>query len=119
MKQTCTRAIAAAGLFGLAAASFFPSPVAAGEIYGKVLQGTAPAAQGTTVAAKCGDADYPARAIDKSGSYHIVAGKTGKCTLTVTANGQSATVEVVSYDDPVQADIVLETKDGKLSARRR
>ena len=65
------------------------------------------------------DADYPARAIDKGGSYHIVAGRTGKCTLTVTANGQTATVDVVSYDDPVQADIVLETRDGKLSARRR
>ena len=118
MTRPRTRTFAAAGAFGLVAA-LLSSPAMAGEIYGKVTQGNGPAAAGTTVGAKCGDADYPARAIDKGGSYHIVAGKTGKCTLTVTANGQSATVDVVSYDDPVQADIILETKDGKLSARRR
>ena len=118
MTRTCTRTFAAAGVVALAAALLI-SPAAAGEIYGKVTQGNGPAAAGTTVAAKCGDADYAARAVDKGGSYHIVAGRTGKCTLTITANGQSASVDVVSYDDPVEADIVLETKDGKLSARRR
>jgi hypothetical protein len=33
--------------------------------------------------------------------------------------GQSANLEIATYDDPVQVDIVLETKDGKLSARRK
>lgn len=118
MTRSRRRTLVAAGAVGLAAA-LVSSPASAGEIYGKVLQGNAAAAADTTVAAKCGDAEYAARAVDRSGSYHIVAGKTGKCTLTVTAKGQSATVDVVSYDDPVEADIVLETKDGKLSARRR
>lgn len=118
MTRTRTRTLAAAGFVGLAAA-LLTSPAFSGEIYGKVLQGNGPAAPGTTVAAKCGDADYAARPVDKGGSYHIIAGKTGRCTLTVASNGQSATVDVVSYDEPVQADIVLETRDGKLSARRR
>ena len=117
MTRSRTRTLVAAGAFGLAAA-LVPSPASAGEIYGKVLLGNAAAAD-ATVAAKCGDAEYAARPVDRSGSYHIVAGRTGKCTLTITAKGQSATVDVVSYDEPVEADIVLETKDGKLSARRR
>ena len=118
MTKSRTRTLAAAGAFGLAAA-LVSWPASAGEIYGKVLQGNAAAPAGTTVGAKCGDAEYAAKPIDRTGSYHIIAGRTGKCTLTVTLQGQSATAEVVSYDDPVQADIVLETKDGKLSARRR
>ena len=102
----------------LGAALFAPAAFA-GEIYGRVLSGNAAAPAGTTVGAKCADADYAAKPIDAKGSYHIVAGRTGKCTLTITMKGQSATVEVVSYDEPVEADIVLDTKDGKLSARRR
>lgn len=118
MTRPRTRTFAAAGAFGLATA-LLSSPASAGEIFGRVLMGNAPAAEGTTVAAKCGDADYAARPVDRSGGYHVVAGQTGKCTLTITAKGQSATVTVVSYDEPVEADIVLETKDGKLTARRR
>jgi|SRR6185503_15085612 len=118
MKQGRMRFIAPFAALALGAALF--APVAfAGEIYGRVLQGSAPAAAGTTVGAKCGDAEYSARPIDAKGSYHIVAGQTGKCTLTVTTKAGSATVDVVSYDEPVEADIALDTKDGKLSARRR
>lgn len=112
------RFVAPFGALAIGAALCAPAAFA-GEIYGRVLQGSAPAAAGTTVGAKCGDAEYPAKPIDGKGSYHIVAGQTGKCTLTITAKGQSATVDVVSYDEPVEADIVLDAKDGKLSARRR
>jgi hypothetical protein len=48
-----------------------------------------------------------------------VVKESGKCTLTVAYKGQSASLEVVSYDDPVQMDLVAETKDGKLAARRK
>jgi hypothetical protein len=118
MTRQRTRTLAPLGTLALGAALLTPAAFA-GEIYGKVLLGNAPAGAGTTVAANCGDAEYAAKPVDGKSSYHIIAGKTGKCTLTVTAKGQSATVEVVSYDDPVEADIILETKDGKLSARRR
>jgi hypothetical protein len=96
-----------------------PSLAAAGEVYGKITAGGAAVGEGTEVAAKCGAKSYPAVKTDKTGSFHLVVAETGKCTLTVTQKGQSATLEVVSYDEGAQADIVLETKDGKLAARRK
>jgi hypothetical protein len=96
-----------------------PSLAAAGEVYGKITSSGAAVGEGTEISAKCGAKAYPAVRTDKAGSFHLVVAETGKCTLTVTQKGQSANVEVVSYDDGAQADIVLETKDGKLSARRK
>jgi hypothetical protein len=96
-----------------------PSAATAGEVYGKITAGGAAVGEGTEVAAKCGAKTYPAVKTDKSGSFHLVVAETGKCTLTVTQKGQSASLEVVSYDEGAQADIVLDTKDGKLTARRK
>jgi hypothetical protein len=91
----------------------------AGEIYGKILDGTAPVGEGATIEAKCGSKAYPAVKTDKSGSYHLVLAETGKCTMTVKFKQQAASLEIASYEDPVQYDLVLETKDGKLAARRK
>ena len=103
----------------LAILSVLPTLAVAGEIYGKVtLNGTA-VGEGTEVSAKCGAKSYPAVKTDKGGSYNLVVAETGKCVLTVAQKGQSVTLEVASYDDAAQADIVLETKDGALTARRR
>ena len=96
-----------------------PSLAAAGEVYGKITSGGAPVGEGTEVSAKCGAKAYPAVKTDKTGSFHLVVTEPGKCTLTVTQKGQSAALEVVSYDEGAQADVVLETKDGKLTARRK
>ena len=94
------------------------SAASAGEVFGKILDGSAPAAD-VSVSAKCGAKAYPAVKTDKAGSYHLVLAETGKCTLTISAKGQSASLDVVSYDDPAQVDVILETKDGKLSAKRK
>ena len=94
-------------------------PAAAGEIYGKVVSNGKPAPAGTTVGATCGGAAYPPKPVTPAGEYHIVAGKSGTCTLQIASGGQSTTLDVVSYDDPVQCDIVLETQGGKLTARRK
>ena len=96
-----------------------PGLAAAGEIYGKISFNGAAVGEGTEVAARCGDKDYPAVKTDKTGSYNLVVEETGKCTLTVTHKGESTSVVVASYEDAAQADIVLESKDGKLTARRR
>ena len=96
-----------------------PTLASAGEVYGKITAGGAPVGEGVKVEAKCAAKSYPAVVTDKSGSFHLVVGETGKCTLTVTQKGLSASLEVVSYEDAAQADIVLETKDGKLTARRK
>ena len=96
-----------------------PTLASAGEVYGKITSGGAAVGEGVEVSAKCGAKAYPAVKTDKTGSFHLVVAETGKCTLTVTQKGQSASVEVVSYDEGAQADVVLETKDGKLTARRK
>ncbi|PYT07087.1 MAG: hypothetical protein DMF49_09200, partial [Acidobacteria bacterium] len=75
--------------------------------------------ENATVEMKCGKRTYPAVKTDKSGSYHVVVEETGKCTLTVSWNKQSASLDLASYDDAVQADLVLEVKDGKLTVRRK
>jgi hypothetical protein len=96
-----------------------PALASAGEIYGKITLGGAPVGEGVEVSARCGATAYPAVATDKTGSYHLVVNETGKCTLTVIRQGQSATLDVASYEDGAQADIVLESKDNQLTARRR
>ncbi len=91
----------------------------AGEVYGKILDGAASVGEGATVEAKCGAKAYPAVKTDKAGSYHLVLAETGKCSLTVTYKKQSASLEIASYEDAVQYDLVLEAKDGKLAVRRK
>ena len=103
----------------LAVAVLSGSAAYAGEILGKVTSGAASVGEGATVEAKCGGTAYPAVKTDKNGAYHLVVKETGKCTLTIGHKGQSASVEVVSYDDAAEADIVLEVKEGKLTARRK
>lgn len=71
------------------------------------------------ISAKCTSKSHPSVGTDKSGTFHIVLEETGKCTLTVTFKGQSVDVAIVSYQDAVQVDLVLEVKNGKLSARRK
>ena len=95
------------------------APALAGEVYGKITHGGASVGDAATVAARCGDKAYPAQPTDKSGTYHIIVGQSGRCTLTVTCKGQSADLAIVSYEDAAQVDIILEMKDGKLAARRK
>jgi len=69
--------------------------------------------------AKCGDKVYPAAKTDKTGTYHVAVAEKGKCSLTLTYKGQSPSIEVASYDEGVQVDLVLEAKDGQYAARRK
>jgi len=100
-------------------AAALPTAALAGEIFGKVSLDGAAVGEGVTVAARCGEKVYPAVTTDRSGTYNLVVAETGKCTLTLTHQGKTATVEVASYDDAAQADIILEVKEGRLAARRR
>jgi hypothetical protein len=96
-----------------------PNLASAGEIYGKITSGGAVVPEGTTVEATCGAKAYPAVKTDRGGSYDLVVNEVGKCTLTIGFKRQSASLAVASYDDAAQVDIVLDTKEGKLTARRR
>jgi len=94
-------------------------PALAGEVYGRVTMGGASVGSGATVAARCGEKSYPAKPTDKSGSYHLIVGESGKCSLVVTYKDASASLDIMSYEDAVQVDVDLEMRDGKLAARRR
>ena len=90
----------------------------AAEVYGTVSEGGRPVGEGVTLAIACGGKTASATT-DKTGSYHLDAPATGKCGLTITIKGESATLEVAAYDEGAQVDVVLERKDGRLSARRK
>jgi hypothetical protein len=105
--------------FAAAALIALSSVAEAGEIFGKINLNGAAVGEGVTVAARCGKKVYPAVKTDRTGTYNLVVTETGKCTLTITHQGKTATVDVASYDDAAQADIVLELKEGRLAARRR
>jgi len=91
----------------------------AGEIYGTVTEGGKSVGEGVGIGAKCGEKGYPAVQTDKSGTYHVVVAENGKCTLTLSYKGQSPSIEVASYDEGAQVDLVLEVKDSKYSVRRK
>jgi hypothetical protein len=102
-----------------AAASLIPAVACAGEVFGIVKQSSASVVEGADVAADCGGKAYGPVKTDKKGSYRLVIAQTGKCTLTVTHDGKSATMNVVSFDDATQTDVVLTVgADGKLTAKR-
>ncbi|HEY3176914.1 MAG TPA: hypothetical protein VGK94_14250 [Candidatus Polarisedimenticolia bacterium] len=95
------------------------SCVSAGEVYGKIVEGASPVGEAADVAAKCGVKAYPAVKTDKTGSYRMLLAETGKCTMTVKYKQQTASLEIASYDDSTQVDLVVTMKDGKLSVRRK
>lgn len=95
------------------------SAALAGEIYGKITEGDRSVGEGVPVQARCGDKTYGPAKTDTTGSYHLVAQATGKCVLSVTYKEQAASIEVASYDEGTQVDLVVEMKDGKLTVRRK
>ena len=58
-------------------------------------------------------------ATDQYGSYKLTVKDAGKCALTIVYEKQAATLEVFSYKEATRYDLILEKKDGKLSARRK
>ena len=102
-----------------AATSMLPVFAFAGEVFG-VVKGASGVVDGAEVAAKCGDQAYGPVKTDKKGSYRLVIGQTGKCTLTVTHDGKSATMNVVSRSTTRRSPTWCSRSDadGKLTAKR-
>lgn len=101
------------------AACLVPAAAGAGEVFGTVKGASGPVGEGAEVAARCGDQSYGPVKTDKKGTYRLVIGQTGKCDLTVTQDGRTATMSVVSFEDATQTDVVLAVgADGKLTAKR-
>src|SRR5262245_45549053 len=85
----------------------FSLQVCAGKIYGSILEGGKPVAQGIKVDVTCGADTYSAQT-DAYGAFNLFAKDKGKCVLKVTYQGQTPSIEVNSYDNSVQYDLVLE-----------
>lgn len=101
-----------------ACASMVPAIASAGEVFGVIKQSSG-VVEGADVAASCGGNAYGPVKTDKKGSYRLAITQTGKCELTVSHGGKSATMNVVSFDDATQTDVVLTVgADGKLTAKR-
>ncbi len=96
-----------------------PGFAVAGEIYGAISEGANRVGEGVPVEIKCGAKAYPPQKTDKTGAYHLSVEDDSKCTLTVRYKNQAPSIDVVSYADPVQLDLVLELKDGRYSLRRK
>ncbi len=90
----------------------------AGEVYGTITEGGKPVAPGVKVEIAVTGKVYNGET-DKFGSYRIFVKEKGKCTLTVHLKEQSPSVGLFSYDKSTRYDWVVETKDGKLSLRRK
>ncbi len=90
----------------------------AGEVYGTISEGGKPVPAGVKLDIIVSGKTYPAET-DKFGSYRVVVKEKGKCTLTVHLREQSPSVALFSYDRSTRYDWNLETKDGKLTLRRK
>jgi len=108
------KSIEMVGLALLLSASF----AVGGEVYGTITDGSKPVAAGVKVEITSSGKVYTAET-DKFGSYRIFVKGKGKCTLTAFIEDQSPSVELFSYDKSTRYDWILETKDQKLSLRRK
>jgi len=103
----------------IAVVALLPALASAGEVFGTVTTDKGPVGDGAQIEAKCGANSFGPVTTDKRGAYRIVINQVGKCTLTVTHQGKSAIVDVVSFDNAAQADIALKLDAaGKLTATR-
>jgi hypothetical protein len=66
---------------------------------------------------KCGDEVVKGKT-DANGSYRLTAKANGKCTISVTHDGQSPSVDVVVFDKAARYRLVLEKKGETWTLRR-
>jgi hypothetical protein len=87
-----------------------------GEVFGDVRIGDAYVKE-AAVELKCGSEVIKAKT-DSTGSYRLSAKANGKCTISVTHDGQTPTVEVVVFEKPSRYRLVLEKKGDTWTLKR-
>jgi hypothetical protein len=92
------------------------APAARGEIFGDIRAGDAYVAD-AKVQVTCG-AESAQGTTDKSGSYRLKVTGSGKCKFSVTHNNQTATIDVVLFEQPSRYRFVLEESGGKFVLKR-
>lgn len=83
--------------------SFAPS----GEISGTITSEAGPVGEDALVEASCKVGKHGPAKTDEAGKRRLVISETGKCTLSVTRDGTTASIVGVSFDDAAQVDAVL------------
>ena len=98
-----------AGTFALGEPSF-------GEVFGDVRVGEDYVKE-AAVELKCGDEVVKGKT-DASGSYRLTAKGSGKCSISVTHDGQTPSVEVVVFEKASRYRLVLEKKGETWTLKR-
>lgn len=93
-------------------------PMLAGEVFGTITEGNKPVAAGVKLEISVSGKTYAAET-DRFGAYRVIVKEKGKCTLTLHVQDQTPSVNLFSYDRSTRYDWILETKNGKLSLRRK
>ncbi len=94
------------------------SPLLAGEVFGTITESNKPVPAGTKLEIAVAGKTYTAET-DKFGSYRVIVKEKGKGTLTVRIRNQSPSADLFSYDRSTRYDWILDTKDAKISLRRK
>ena len=87
-----------------------------GEVFGDVRVGEA-YVKDAAVEMKCGTEVIKGKT-DSTGSYRLSAKASGKCTISITHEGQSPAVDVVVFEKPTRYRLVLEKKGDTWTLRR-
>ena len=90
----------------------------AGKIYGSITEGGKPVAQGIKVEVTCGSNPYSAQT-DAYGAFNLFAKDTGKCVLKVAYQGQTPSIEINSFENAVQYDLILEKQGNQYTLKRK
>jgi len=96
----------------------FAAPAFAGKIYGSILEGGKPVAQGVKLEVTCGANNYSAQT-DTYGAFNLFAKESGKCLLKVSYQGQTPSLEINSYEGSVQYDLILEKQGAQYILKRK
>jgi hypothetical protein len=100
----------------LAVAGVLAATATFGEVFGDLRVGEQYVKE-AALELKCGDEVVKAKT-DSTGSYRIAAKADGKCTITVTHEGQSPSVDIVVFDKAMKYRLVLEKKGQTWTLRR-
>ena len=87
-----------------------------GEVFGDVRVGEEYVKE-AAVELKCGDEVVKGKT-DATGSYRLSAKASGKCTISITHDNQTPSVDVVLFDKAARYRLILEKKGETWTLRR-
>jgi hypothetical protein len=96
----------------------FAVPSFAGKVYGTISDGGKALPKDVKVEVTCGTNSFTANT-DATGTYSIFVADKGKCSLKVHYQNQMPVLDITSFENSVQYDLVVEKQGTKLTLRRK